>query len=71
MVKLATIMCLNQTKVNIEFDQGIYFDEYRDQFFRAGVLIDFKIGKIFLKALIAKKNEAQIDLIQLKMLFEG
>ena len=60
-LKLATIMCLNQTKRGdkIEFDQGIYFDEYRDQFFRAGgVLIDFtRLEKSFLKLLIAKKNE--------------
>ena len=60
-LKLVTIMCLNQTKRGdkIEFDQGIYFDEYRDQFFRAGgVLIDFtRLEKSFLKLLIAKKNE--------------
>ncbi|QKF73415.1 signal transduction response regulator, OmpR family [Aliarcobacter faecis] len=60
-LKLAIIMCLNQTKRGdkIEFDQGIYFDEYRDQFFRAGgVLIDFtRLEKSFLKLLIAKKNE--------------
>jgi len=60
-VKLAVIMCLNQTKRGdkIEFENGIYFDEYRDQFFRAGgVLIDFtRLEKSFLKLLIAKKNE--------------
>ena len=60
-LKLAILMCLNQMKRvdKIEFDQGIYFDEYRDQFFRAGgVLIDFtRLEKSFLKLLIAKKNE--------------
>ena len=43
-LKLAVIMCLNQTKRGdkIEFENGIYFDEYRDQFFKSGgVLIDF------------------------------
>ncbi len=31
-------MCLNQTKRGdkIEFQGGIYFDEYRDQFFKSG-----------------------------------
>ena len=34
----------NQTKRGdkVEFENGIYFDEYRDQFFKSGgVLIDF------------------------------
>jgi DNA-binding response OmpR family regulator len=55
-VKLAVIMCLNQTKRGdkVEFENGIYFDEYRDQFFKSGgVLIDFTR----LKLLIAKRNE--------------
>ncbi|UTJ05152.1 response regulator transcription factor [Arcobacter roscoffensis] len=60
-IKLAVIMCLNQTKRGdkIEFDHGIYFDEYRDQFFKAGgVLIEFtRLEKSFLKLLIAKRNE--------------
>ena len=60
-VKLAVIMCLNQTKRGdkIEFENGIYFDEYRDQFFKSGgILIDFtKIEKSFLKLLIVKRNE--------------
>lgn len=60
-IKLSVIMCLNQTKRGdkIEFDQGIYFDEYRDQFFKAGgVLIDFtRLEKGFLKLLIQKRNE--------------
>jgi two-component system, OmpR family, response regulator ArlR len=60
-LKLTIIMCLNQTKRGdkIEFDHGIYFDEYRDQFFRpGGILIDFtRLEKSFLKLLITKKNE--------------
>lgn len=60
-VKLAVIMCLNQTKRGdkIEFENGIYFDEYRDQFFKSGgVLIDFtRLEKSFLKLLITKRNE--------------
>lgn len=60
-VKLAVIMCLNQTKRGdkIEFQHGIYFDEYRDQFYKAGgTLIDFtRLEKGFLKLLIAKKGE--------------
>lgn len=60
-VKLAVIMCLNQTKRGdkIEFENGIYFDEYRDQFFKAGgILIDFtRLEKSFLKLLIVKRNE--------------
>ena len=59
--KLAVIMCLNQTKRGdkIEFENGIYFDEYRDQFFKpGGVLIDFtRLEKSFLKLLIVKRNE--------------
>ena len=60
-VKLAVIMCLNQTKRGdkIEFENGIYFDEYRDQFFKSGgILIDFtRLEKSFLKLLIVKRNE--------------
>ena len=60
-VKLAVIMCLNQTKRGdkIEFENGIYFDEYRDQFFKAGgILIDFtRLEKSFLKLLITKRND--------------
>ncbi len=39
-LKLAILMCLNQMKRvdKIEFDQGIYFDEYRDQFLLLKVL---------------------------------
>ena len=60
-VKLAVIMCLNQTKRGdkIEFENGIYFDEYRDQFFKpGGILIDFtRLEKSFLKLLITKRND--------------
>ncbi len=60
-LKLAVIMCLNQTKRGdkIEFENGIYFDEYRDQFFKSGgILIDFtRLEKSFLKLLITKRNE--------------
>ncbi len=59
-IKLAVIMCLNQTKRGdkIEFNNGIYFDEYRDQFFKSGgVKIDFtRLEKLFLKLLISNKN---------------
>ena len=46
-VKLAVIMCLNQTKRGdkIEFENGIYFDEYRDQFFKSGGILNFKACK--------------------------
>jgi DNA-binding response OmpR family regulator len=60
-IKLAVIMCLNQTKRGdkIEFQDGIYFDEYRDQFFKAGgSLIDLtRLEKSFLKLLISKRGE--------------
>lgn len=60
-VKLAVIMCLNQTKRGDKFDfqHGIYFDEYRDQFFKSGgVLIDFtRLEKAFLKLLISRKGD--------------
>ncbi|MCT7912547.1 response regulator, partial [Arcobacter lacus] len=60
-LKLAILMCLNQMKRvdKIEFDQGIYFDEYRDQFFKkGGAIIDFtRLEKSFLKLLIARRNE--------------
>lgn len=59
-VKLAIIMCLNLTKRGdkIDFQEGIYFDEYRDQFFKhGGALLDFtKLEKSFLKLLIANKG---------------
>jgi len=59
-IKLAVIMCLNQTKRGdkIDFQNGIYFDEYRDQFFKAGgALLEFtKLEKGFLKLLIANKD---------------
>lgn len=37
-LKLAIIMCINQTKRSdkIELSNGVYFDEYRDQFFKKG-----------------------------------
>ena len=60
-IKLAVIMCLNQTKRGdkIEFQGGIYFDEYRDQFFKTGgQLVDFtRLEKSFLKLLISKRSE--------------
>ncbi|MGB5793075.1 response regulator transcription factor [Poseidonibacter sp.] len=68
-IKLSVIMCLNQTKRGdkIEFQEGIYFDEYRDQFFKAGgVLIDLtRLEKSFLKLLISKRNEI-IDYTMIK-----
>ena len=60
-LKLAVIMCLNQTKRGdkIEFENGVYFDEYRDQFFKpGGILIDFtRLEKSFLKLLITRRND--------------
>ncbi|RXK14342.1 DNA-binding response regulator [Halarcobacter mediterraneus] len=60
-IRLSIIMCLNQTKRGdkVEFQNGIYFDEYRDQFFKAGgVLIDFtRLEKGFMKLLISKRGE--------------
>ncbi len=60
-IKLAVIMCLNQTKRGdkVEFQEGIYFDEYRDQFFKpGGKLIDFtRLEKGFMKLLISRKDE--------------
>ena len=60
-IKLAVIMCLNQTKRGdkVDFQHGIYFDEYRDQFFKAGgVLIDFtRLEKSFVKLLITKRGD--------------
>ncbi len=60
-LRLAIIMCLNQTKRSdkIEFKHGIYFDEYRDQFYKKGdILIEFtKLEKGFLKLLIEKSDE--------------
>ncbi len=59
-VKLAVIMCLNQTKRGdkIDFQNGIYFDEYRDQFFKSGgALLEFtKLEKGFLKLLISNRD---------------
>lgn len=59
-VKLAIIMCLNQTKRGdkVDFQNGIYFDEYRDQFFKpGGALLEFtKLEKNFLKLLIANRD---------------
>ncbi|MFA7084811.1 MAG: response regulator [Arcobacteraceae bacterium] len=60
-LKLAIIMCLNQTKRSdkIEFQQGIYFDEYRDQFYKeGGSLIEFtKLEKSFIKLLIERSDD--------------
>ena len=60
-LKLAVIMCLNQTKRGdkIEFENGMYFVEYRDQFFKpGGILIDFtRLEKSFLKLLITRRND--------------
>lgn len=68
-IKLAVIMCLNQTKRGdkIDFQNGIYFDEYRDQFFKpGGILIDFtRLEKSFLKLLITKKGDL-IDYHEIK-----
>lgn len=68
-LRLAIIMCLNQTKRTdkLEFQNGIYFDEYRDQFYKeGGTLIEFtKLEKSFLKLLISKKSEiVDYDLIK-------
>ena len=60
-IKFAVIMCLNQTKRGdkIEFQNGIYFDEYRDQFFKpGGVQIEFtRLEKAFLKLLISRRGD--------------
>ncbi len=60
-LKLAIIMCLNQTKRSdkIEFQHGIYFDEYRDQFFKeGGIVIEFtKLEKAFIKLLVDRTDE--------------
>ncbi len=60
-IRLSIIMCLNQTKRGdkIEFQDGIYFDEYRDKFFKSnGDAIDFtRLEKGLLKLLIDKKDE--------------
>lgn len=60
-LKFSILMSLNQTRRGdkIEFDHGVYYDEYRDQFFKAGgVLIDFtRLEKGFLKLLIAKRTD--------------
>ncbi|WP_419769830.1 MAG: response regulator transcription factor [Candidatus Marinarcus sp.] len=68
-LKLATIMCLNQTKRSdkLEFQDGMYYDEYRDQFYKeGGYLIEFtKLEKAFLKLLISRKDEiTNYDLIK-------
>ena len=60
-LKLAIITCIKQTKRSdkIELSNGVYFDEYRDQFFKkGGVLIDFtRLEKGFLKLLIERRDE--------------
>jgi len=60
-LKLAIIMCINQTKRSdkIELGNGIYFDEYRDQFFKKnGSIIDFtRLEKSFLKLLINRRDK--------------
>src|SRR5574344_778593 len=60
-LKLAIIMCINQTKRSdkVELGNGVYFDEYRDQFFKkGGVMIDFtRLEKGFLKLLIERRDE--------------
>lgn len=60
-IRLSIIMCLNQTKRGdkIEFQDGIYFDEYRDKFFKSnGDAIDFtRLEKGLLKLLIDKKGD--------------
>ncbi|QKF59455.1 response regulator [Aliarcobacter lanthieri] len=60
-LKLSIVMCINQTKRSdkIELSHGIYFDEYRDQFFKkGGAIIDFtRLEKSFLKLLISRKDE--------------
>ena len=60
-LKLAIITCINQTKRSdkIELSNGVYFDEYRDQFFKkGGVLIDLtRLEKGFLKLLIERRDE--------------
>mgnify|MGYP003387719306 CR=1 FL=1 len=68
-IRLSVIMCLNQTKRGdkIEFQGGIYFDEYRDQFFKSGgTLVDFtRLEKSFLKLLISKRTDiVDYDLIK-------
>jgi len=60
-LKLAIIMCINQTNRSdkIELGNGIYFDEYRDQFFKKnGSIIDFtRLEKSFLKLLINRRDK--------------
>jgi len=60
-LSLAIIMCINQTKRSdkIELGNGIYFDEYRDQFFKKnGSIIDFtRLEKSFLKLLISRRDK--------------
>lgn len=60
-IRLAVVMCLNQTKRGdkLEFQQGIYFDEFRDQFYKAGgIQIDFtRLEKSFLKLLIQRRGD--------------
>ncbi|RBQ30705.1 response regulator transcription factor [Aliarcobacter vitoriensis] len=60
-LRMAILMCVNQTKRSdkIELSNGIYFDEYRDQFFKkGGAIIDFtRLEKSFLKLLIDRKDE--------------
>lgn len=58
---LSLTMCLNQTKRGdkFEFKEGIYYDEYRDQFYKeGGILIEFtKLEKGLLKLLISRRGE--------------
>ncbi len=60
-LQLSIVMCLNQTKRSdkIEFQHGIYFDEYRDQFYKKGdIPIEFtKLEKAFLKLLVERNEE--------------
>jgi len=60
-VRLDIVMCLNQTKRGdkMVFSEGIYFDEYREQFFKKdGTLIELtKLELGMLKFLIDRKGE--------------
>lgn len=60
-LKLAIMMCINQTKRSdkIEFQHGIYFDIYRDQFYKKnGVLIEFtRLEKSLIRLLVEKGDE--------------
>lgn len=60
-VKLSVIMCLNHTKRGdkLVFTEGVYYDEYREQFFKKdGTIIELtKLEIGLLKFLIDKKGE--------------